>query len=170
MSLVRERRLRSDCERLIALVSAHKLNLQIESTRGNPPEIYIVIFTGQSVLEVNTGRPVFGSQHRLKIELGVDYPAVPPLVTVLGRIFHPHIWPQNNVVCLGPWNITESLDTLVIRLYSMLVYDLQQLNWKSVANQEAAIWASRHRHLFPLGLLGQIKVQSRGESQLTILA
>lgn len=154
MNLVRERRLRSDYERLIRLTSAQKALLSIECARGNPPETYIVIFTGPSIAEVNQTGPVFASQHRLKIELPADYPAIPPLITVLGRIFHPHVWPQNNVVCLGPWNITESLDNLVSRLYSILVYDPQQLNWKSVANQEAAIWASRHKHLFPLA--GQV--------------
>lgn len=153
MSMVRERRLRSDYERLVRLASAQNAGVSIECVRGNPPETYIVILHGQSIVAVNETGPVMADRHRLKIELLADYPAVSPLVTVLGPIFHPHVWPQNNVVCLGPWNITESLDNLVSRLYSMLVYDPQQLNWKSVANQDAAIWASRHKHLFPLGRL-----------------
>jgi len=155
MSTVRERRLRSDSERLVTLISAHKPNLSIECARGNPPETYIVVFTGSSIVEVKGNEPVMRHQHRLKIEMTADYPAIPPLVTVLGQIFHPHVWPQNNVVCLGPWKITETLDNLVLRLYGLLVYDKEQLNWKSVANQEAAIWASRNKHLFPLGRLGE---------------
>ena len=155
MSSVRERRLRSDYERLGDLISAHKRNLTIECARGNPAETYIVIFTASSIVAIKDNEPVLRHQHRLKIEMAVDYPAIPPLVTVLGPIFHPHVWPQNNVVCLGPWKITETLDNLVLRLFRLLVYDLEQLNWKSVANQEAAIWASRNKHLFPLGRLGE---------------
>ena len=155
MSTVRERRLRSDYERLGTLISAHKSNLAIECARGNPPETFIVAFTASSIVEVKGNDPVLRHHHRLKIEMAADYPAIPPLVTVLGQIFHPHVWPQNNVVCLGPWKITETLDNLVLRLFRMLVYDPEQLNWKSVANQEAAIWASRNKHLFPLGRLGE---------------
>ena len=155
MSSVRERRLRSDYERLGDLISAHKRNLTIECARGNPAETYIVIFTASSIVAIKDNEPVLRHQHRLKIEMAADYPAIPPLVTVLGPIFHPHVWPQNNVVCLGPWKITETLDNLVLRLFRLLVYDLEQLNWKSVANQEAAIWASRNKHLFPLGRLGE---------------
>lgn len=164
MSLVRERRLRSDYERLLRLASAHTESLSIECTRGNPPETYIIMFTAQSIVEVTENGPVLRNQHRLKMELAADYPAVPPLVTVLDRVFHPHVWPQNNVVCLGPWKITESLDHLVSRLYFMLVYDPQQLNWKSVANQEAAIWASRHKHLFPLERRGSANINRWGET------
>ena len=112
MSIVRERRLRSDHERLGTLISAHKSDLAIECARGNPPETFIVAFTASSIVEVKGNEPVLRHQHRLKIEMAADYPAIPPLVTVLGQIFHPHVWPQNNVVCLGPWKITETLETV----------------------------------------------------------
>jgi ubiquitin-protein ligase len=150
MNTVRQRRLQADYERLSKLVSAHQPSLMIESARGNPPETYVVVFRGRSVAELRGTVPVFCDRQRMKIEMPAEYPAVPPLVTVFGAIFHPHVWPRNNVVCLGPWNITESLDNLVLRLHSMVRYDPDQLNWKSVANQEAATWASRNQHLFPL--------------------
>src|SRR5438552_2406225 len=151
MNSVRERRLRSDYERLGDLISAHKRSLTIECARGNPAETYIVVFMAPSIVEIKGNQPVLRHPHRLKIEMAADYPAIPPLVTVLGQIFHPHVWPQNNVVCLGPWKISETLDNLTLRLFRLLVYDSEQLNWKSVANQEAAIWASRNKHLFQLG-------------------
>ena len=153
MNTVRERRIQSDYARLASLSSVHKAKLAIETTRGTPPETYFLRFKGESVAEVKGREPVFCKQQHLKIELSAEYPAMPPLVTVLTKIFHPHVWPQNNVVCLGPWNITETLDNLVVRLYSMMVFDPNHLNWKSVANQEAAIWASRNQHLFPFGAL-----------------
>jgi len=153
MSTVRERRLQSDYARLIGLASAYGAKLAIESMRGTPPETYFMVCRGQSIAEVKGGEPTFCNKQHLKIELGAEYPAVPPLVTVLSSIFHPHVWPQNNVVCLGPWNVTETLDNLVMRLYSIVVFDLHHLNWKSVANHEAAIWASRNQSMFPLGQL-----------------
>ena len=149
MSTVRERRLRSDCERLAALVSAQP-TFGIELSQGEPPESYILVFQAASIIELKSSGPILGHQHRLKIELGAEYPAVPPLVTVLGPIWHPHVWPRNNIVCLGKWNITESLDSLVLRLHSLLVYELDQLNWKSVANEKAALWARDNQRLFPL--------------------
>jgi ubiquitin-protein ligase len=149
MSTVRQRRLQSDYDRLSALISAKKTGISIESARGNPPETYILVFRGRCIAELRGTAPVYCDRQRMKIEFPADYPAVPPLVTVLGAIFHPHVWPHNNVVCLGPWNITESLDSLALRLEAIVRYAPEQLNWKSVANQEAAIWASRNRHLFP---------------------
>ena len=155
MNTVRERRLSSDHERLKGLVAAQKKSLGIESAQGAPPENYVVVFDAPSIVELKENEPVLARQHRLKIEMPADYPAVPPRVTVLGHIWHPHVWARNNVVCLGQWNITEPLDSLVLRLYSMLVYDLERLNWKSVANEQAALWARDHQHLFPLGRLGE---------------
>ncbi|HEY6349142.1 MAG TPA: ubiquitin-conjugating enzyme E2 [Candidatus Angelobacter sp.] len=149
MTSVRQRRLQSDYERLSALVSAQSM-LSIESARGNPPETYVIVFRRRSIAELRGSVPVFCGRQRMKIEMPADYPAVPPLVTALAPMFHPHVWPRTNIVCLGPWNITESLDTLVLRLDSLVRYDPAQLNWKSVANQEAADWAVRNQHLFPL--------------------
>lgn len=151
MSVVRHRRLQADHERLLKLVSANQPKLMIESTQGNPPERYILAFRVPTLTELRGTIPVYCERQRLKIEMPADYPAVCPLVTVFGTIFHPHIWPKNNVVCLGSWSISESLDQLVLRLFSLLRYDPEQLNWRSVANYEAADWARRNQHLFPLG-------------------
>lgn len=150
---VRERRLAADYQRLLALVSNHDSRLDIEAARGTPPETYILVFKVRSIVGVSEDKPLFSDRHRLKLELPAEYPALPPLASVLGAIFHPHVWNKNNVVCLGPWHLTESLDNLAMRLRGMLAYDLHELNWKSVANSEAAIWASRNQHLFPLGNL-----------------
>jgi hypothetical protein len=150
MSIVRQRRLQSDHDRLVRLVSAQGQKIAIEVVRGNPPETYIVALRGKSIAELRGTIPVFCERQRMKIEMPTEYPAVAPMVTVLGPIFHPHVWPRTNVVCLGPWNITEPLDNLVLRLYGIARFHPDQLNWKSVANQEAAQWASRNQQLFPL--------------------
>lgn len=153
MSTVRERRLNSDRERLAEYIARHKSSIALEQTRGTPAEMFILLFKVPSVVRVEQNKPVIREQHRLKIELPADYPALPPLVTVLDAFFHPHVWPKNNVVCLGSWTITESLDQLVERLHGMILYQPAQMNWKSVANDEAAAWASRNTHLFPLNRL-----------------
>lgn len=151
MNSVRQRRLQSDYARLLDLVSTRQPEFMIEAVHGEPPEKYFLAFRGQTVAELRGTAPVYCYRQRLKIEMPADYPAVAPLVTVLGTIVHPHIWPRNNVVCLGPWSISESLDNLVLRLRSMLRYDDGQLNWRSVANLEAADWARRNHSLLPLG-------------------
>ena len=153
MNKVRERRLQSDYNRLNSLVASHPAKLAVETSRGAPPETYLLVLRGRSIAEGKGKEVVFCKQQHVKIELGAEYPAMPPLVTFLTPIFHPHVWPQNNVACLGPWNVTETLDNLVMRLYSIAVFDPDHLNWKSVANQEAAVWASRNQHLFPLARL-----------------
>ena len=149
MNTVRERRLQSDFSRLSNLASTHNAKLTIETMRGSPPETYLIVCRGRSIAAVKGTEVSFCKQQHLKIELGAEYPAMPPLVTFLSPVFHPHVWPQNNVACLGPWNIGETLENLVARLYSIVVFDPDHINWKSAANQEAAIWASRNRHLFP---------------------
>lgn len=149
MSIVRQRRLQADYERLVKLVSVQP-RLVIEATYGTPPEKYILAFRGRTIAELRGTVPVYCDRQRVKIEMPAEYPAVAPLVTVFGAIFHPHVWQKNNVVCLGSWNITESLDNFALRLYSLLQYHPEQLNWRSVANQEAAEWARRNQHLFPL--------------------
>ena len=153
MSTVRDRRLQSDHQRLAALVSRYPNKLKVEAARGNPPESYLLLIKGRGIAAVNRDLPTYCTEQRLRVELPAEYPAVPPLVTVLGPIFHPHVWPRSNVVCTGSWNITEPLDQLVLRLSSLIFYDPEQLNWRSVANQAAADWASRNRNLFPLDLL-----------------
>jgi ubiquitin-protein ligase len=148
---LRQQRLHADHERLLRLASALKPALTVELAQGDPPEKYILVFRGPSLAELRGTVPIYSDRQRLKIELPADYPALAPLVTVLGVVFHPHIWPRSNVVCLGRWDMTESLDGLALRLHSMLRYHLEQLNWRSVANPEAAEWARRNQHLFPLG-------------------
>src|SRR5579864_5252892 len=93
MTSVRQRRLQSDYERLNALVAAQSM-LSIESARGNPPETYVIVFRRRSIAELRGNVPVFCGRQRMKIEMPTDYPAVPPLVTVLAPMFHPHVWPR----------------------------------------------------------------------------
>lgn len=166
MSMVRQRRLQSDYDRLAKLISAHQPKLTVESVQGSPPEKYVLAFRGPTITELRGTVPVYCDRQRVKIEMPAEYPAVAPLVTVFGAIFHPHVWSKNNVVCLGSWNISESLDSLVSRLYSMLRYHPEQLNWKSVANQDAAEWARRNQHLFPLDRVdGARQVETNPQTQ-----
>jgi hypothetical protein len=53
-------------------------------------------------------------------------------------------------LCLGTWKPHEKLDSLVQRIGSILCYDPTAINWRSVADDEAAAWARTHQHLFPL--------------------
>lgn len=149
MSSLRERRLLHDFSALKDLAEESAGRLQLEKAAGDPPEHYILKMRCCSVSNLLNGAPVLSREQRIRLHLPVQYPAVPPQAVMLSPIFHPHVWP-NQTVCLGHWSPPEKLDTLVLRIASILIFDPAQFNWKSVANHEAAVWAQKNLNLFPL--------------------
>ena len=149
MSTVRERRLRHDYEALVRLCQQSQQRITMERAEGDPPSVYVLVFHCRSVACLQDGQPLFTTRPRVRLQFPALYPAEPPQASVLSPIFHPHIWP-NRMVCLGKWSPAEKLDSLVLRIASILVFDPAQFNWKSVANHEAAAWAQHHAQLFPL--------------------
>jgi len=146
---VRERRLQSDHDAAQAAVLTSRMRILIEEKFGQPPERYHFIFRCQGIASVNVDGPVYLDEHRIAIQFPAMYPAQAPIATVLTPVFHPHVW-SNGTVCLGNWKPTEKLDTLLQRIGNILIYDEAALNWRSVANDEAATWAKMNRDLFPL--------------------
>jgi hypothetical protein len=154
VSTVRTRRLRHDHEALLRLCEQTRQRIVLERVEGEPPGLYVLALHCRSVACLQDGQPLFTTRPRVRIQLPALYPAEPPQAAVLSPIFHPHIWP-NRMVCLGKWSPAEKLDSLVLRIASILIFDPAQFNWKSVANHEAAAWAQHHPQLFPLDDLFQ---------------
>ena len=148
---IRLRRLRSDEEKLQALAAASGGAISIDSTRGNPPDEYLVTYRCRGVASVRHGSPVYRDQHTVAITLPPAYPspAGRPGVQVKTPIWHPHVFAVGQTVCLGAWQISEHLDQLVLRIGSILQFEPAYFDFNSPANPEARDWVERNIRLFP---------------------
>ena len=149
MSTLRERRLQHDHAALQRLIAESKGRIALEKSESSPAEAYILVFYCRGVASLHDGQPKYTQNQRVRIQFPALYPAEPPQAVMLSSIFHPHVWP-NQTICLGKWSPAEKLDSLILRIASILVFDPAQFNWKSVANHEAAVWAQHNPTLFPL--------------------
>jgi ubiquitin-protein ligase len=151
MNSVRQRRLLSDYDGVMALVRASDERLVVKSTTGTPPDTYRLLFHCRSVVKFDDDAAIFGRDHYVRIYLPAAYPAVAPVATMLSQVLHPHIWP-NRVVCLGPWSPQEKLSSVLLRIASILIYEPGSLNWRSVADESVVPWALRNQELLPLDM------------------
>ena len=146
---VRDRRLESDFMAAQAVVLASRQRIMIEESFGSPPESYHFLFRCRSVSKIVSDVAFYREEHRVAIQFPSGYPAQPPFAAMLTPVIHPHIWP-NGTLCLGSWKPGEKLDSLLQRIGAILTYDPIALNWRSVADDAAAIWAKQNLDLFPL--------------------
>ena len=150
MQNVRNARLRSDHDRLQALVKGSEGSITIDSQKGTPPQTYVLSYKCKGIERLNGDKPVYRNLHRVQIQFGASYPAQQPTVTMLTPIFHPHVF-THNAVCLGRrWTPSEYLDNLVLRIGSIIQYEPQYIDFASPANSTAASWARSHMNMFPI--------------------
>lgn len=149
MSTLRDRRLQYDRASVQELIQQMNGRIMAEKIEGEPASSYVFAFHCRSVSGVQNGQPIFTNRQRVRVQLPAQYPAEPPQAVMLSAIFHPHVWP-NQTICLGKWGPAEKLDSLVLRIAAILVFDPAQFNWKSVANHDAAVWVQQNQRLFPL--------------------
>jgi ubiquitin-protein ligase len=127
--------------------------IEIESTEGDPPEAYIIRFDMKGIARVDTfNRPIYAHEHRVRIELGIDYPVKQPYMRWLTEFFHPNVSPQGTHVCIDAWYAARTLDDLVRVLSRMINFD--NYNPMSALNRAAAAWAVMNAHLLPLNRRG----------------
>ncbi len=120
--------------------------IQLHSTLGVPPDIYVVDYAVMGLEPGRAGKPVERDQHRVEIQLTSDYPRLAPKCRMLTPVFHPNIDPAH--LCVGDhWTAGERLVDLVIRIGEMLAY--QAYNIKSPLDAEAAMYADLHPDQFP---------------------
>jgi len=149
VNAVRDRRLRSDLLAAKAACSASRHRIVLDEALGDPPTSYHFRFRCLGITRVEGDEPVYAEEHRLFVQFPPMYPAKAPLLRMLTPVLHPHVW-ENGVVCYGSWRPNEKLDSLLQRVGDLLTYAPTGLNWRSVANDQAAAWAKRKLDLFPL--------------------
>ncbi len=134
---LRVRRLMSDAELMRKTFARHP-HIRIAGTTGDPPEVYQIAFEVRSLTRGPKGRPVQLNEHLAEVQLGADYPRLPPVCRMLTPVFHPNI--DESHICIGDhWTAGERLIDLVTRIAEMLAY--QAYNIRSPLDGEAAMWA-----------------------------
>ena len=147
----RERRLRSDYEKVKRLVRDSGGSLRLVDVYGNPPRRYVIEYHCNGLVKKKDGRMMLRLRHQVDIGLDSDYPMSKPAARMLTPIFNPHIYTSNDI-CLGVvWSPSETLDTLILRIGALIQLDPQVLNAGSPANVYANDWVAKNRHKIPLG-------------------
>lgn len=146
---IRQQRLQSDKDRLLAM--CRRSTLIHAASPGDALERYIVTYTCAGLVWLQgRERPSVIREHRLDVYLHLDYPRLPPRLQWMTDIFHPNILPphRNGGVCIGRWSPSETLDQVVLRIGEMVQY--KNFSTGDALNPEAAVWADRNRHAFPV--------------------
>jgi ubiquitin-protein ligase len=119
----------------------------IVSTRGEPPELYVIELRVASLVSGSANDAKIGTVHRLEVQLTNDYPRIGPKCRMLTPLFHPNVDAAS--ICIGDhWAAGEKLSDLVIRVAEMLAY--QAYNVRSPLNATAAMWADTHPDQLPI--------------------
>ncbi|MDX9954939.1 MAG: ubiquitin-conjugating enzyme E2 [Anaerolineae bacterium] len=169
--------------RVPALVSDHRAMedlvswnryITFKANREHAPFEYTVTFTYPSFVALSHDghTPVTGYEHRVKIELGAEYPRAAPSVRWLTPIFHPNIHPENGNVCLGALRHRYLPGLGLGRLTMMLAEMVQWRNcdFTSALNKAAAAWAADTAHWPFIFELGGSPFQGPAEALLDDLA
>ncbi|MBC7782338.1 MAG: hypothetical protein H7144_00745, partial [Burkholderiales bacterium] len=142
---IRVRRLIADAELMRKTFADHP-HIRISSTQGDPPELYRIDFTVRSLARSPKGKPIPRETHTAEVQLGADYPRLPPVCKMVTPVFHPNI--DESHICIGDhWTAGERLVDLVKRIAEMLAY--QAYNIRSPLDGEAAMWADLNLDKIP---------------------
>jgi ubiquitin-protein ligase len=143
---LRGRRLLADERDMRETFSAGSIGTII-STRGEPPELYVIDLSVGSLVSGSAHEVAGADLHRIEVQLTSDYPRVGPKCRMLTPIFHPNIDAAS--ICIGDhWAAGEKLSDLVLRVAEMLAY--QAYNIRSPLNATAAMWADTHPEQLPI--------------------
>jgi ubiquitin-protein ligase len=150
MPNARDLRLQADYEQVRALASNSSGRLVIESTKGHPPDEYILVYHCRSIEAVSDGKPVYRSVNRVRIKLPARYPvpSAPPVAEFQTPIFSPHVY-LNRVVCMGDWQTSEYLEDIVLRIGAMMQFDRRYMNVLDPANEQAMYWVTQNLLILP---------------------
>lgn len=152
----RSRRLLSDFKKIEEEFRDHKYINVFGINDVFPPEKYIISYSGikgialspLSNAENRIVQEIF--DHKVEIDLHINYPRYKPLSYIKTNIFHPNFrsaYP--NEICIGDfWAPGEDLSDIIYKIGEMIQYKVY--NIKSPLNGIAAKWARNNIHLFPL--------------------
>ncbi len=143
---LRTRRLAAEAQQMFKAFSAPDSPIQIESTQGDPPEIYRILYRITGLSRNDSGQPSPRNEHRVEIECTSEYPRISPRCRIFTPIFHPNF--DQTTICVGDhWTAGERLVDLVVRIGEMIAY--QAYNIKSPLDGEAAMWADLNPDRLP---------------------
>lgn len=150
MPNARDLRLQADYDQVRDLVAKSGGRLVLESTKGRPPDEYLLVYHCRSIEALKDGKPVYRTLNRVRIKLPARYPApsAPPIVEMKTPIFNPHVY-TNLVVCMGSWQTTEYLEDTVLRLGAMIQFDRRHMNVLDPANEQAMYWVTQNLLILP---------------------
>jgi ubiquitin-protein ligase len=147
----RERRLIADARKVRELAANSDLieATAIDGAFGRPPEIWEITYRCRGVVGASRdGAPIYGTHHRVRIELGREYPDQPPVMRWLTPILHPNIEGREpHRVCIDQahWQVGQTLDRIVLMIGEMVQYKNYHAEDTSPwpLDTEAAAWARR---------------------------
>ena len=153
----RERRLKSDYEKLVAEFSNHPyIELKYEKGNLEVPEKYFIKFKNIKGLRLSKNSSQenkiieFIFEHKIEIYLHIDYPRMKPQCYIMTEIFHPNFrMAHPHDICIGDyWASGETLVDIIYQIGDMIMY--KNYNAKNPLNGIAAKWAREHTGIFPL--------------------
>jgi ubiquitin-protein ligase len=145
----RDRRLEADARKVRELVHQSDLidAVAVGTTGGRPPEVWEVTYRCRGIVGKNPDEsPIYGEYHRVRIELGRDYPRTPPAFQWLTPILHPNIEGREpNRVCIDQahWQPGQHLDAVILMMGEMVQYKNYHAEDSPPypLDREAAAWA-----------------------------
>jgi ubiquitin-protein ligase len=145
----RDRRLDADARKIRALADQSDLIdvRAIGDAPGRPPEMWEATYRCKGIIGKNADdSPVYGEYHRVRIELGRDYPLAPPAFKWLTPILHPNIEGREpHRVCIDQtrWQAGRHLDSVILMMGEMVQYKNYHAEDTPPypLDHDAAIWA-----------------------------
>lgn len=145
----RMRRIAADCEQLKKDFANHKY-ITVSPIGPEPAEKYHVTYFVNGIYLQPDGRIETLGRHEVEITLHADYPRYKPVCKILTPIWHPNF--RDGQICIGDiWGAGESLTDIIINIGDMIQY--KSWNSSSPLSADAADWALKNKHLFPVGTI-----------------
>ena len=114
------------------------------------PEKYDITYFVNGIYLLPDGRVERLGRHEVQITLHAEYPRYKPICTISTPIWHPNF--RDGQICIGDiWGAGESLSEIIINIGDMIQY--KSWNSSSPLSADAAEWAMKNKHLFPVGSL-----------------
>jgi Ubiquitin-protein ligase len=147
MTPAKLRRLTADYEEVTKNFAGHP-NIIVTPAEGEPPEQYHVTYFVNGIYLAPDKSVQTLNRHEVEIILHADYPRYKPICRILTPIWHPNF--KDGQICIGDiWGAGESLSDIIVNIGDMIQYK----SWNSFSplSSEAAEWAIKNKHLFPVG-------------------
>ena len=145
----RMRRMAADYEQIKKDFTGHPYVI-VKPSNDELPEKYDITYFVNGIYLLPDGRVETLGRHEVQITLHAEYPRYKPICTISTPIWHPNF--RDGQICIGDiWGAGESLSEIIINIGDMIQY--KSWNSSSPLSAEAAEWAMKNKHLFPVGSL-----------------